>query len=186
MNEIQKENNQRLDILHRKHYKWLLGSAYRISKQLDTSKELISELYLYLASNPNPNLWYDTEDGEKSFNLIYCRSFISSRFINKVKRDNKTLEFVYVKDIEDEEYNEEFDKSLEETHNFVLQELNKLSQTKHWAGAKLAHLYFFSDFTLDGLAKEIGISKSTCFLQIKKIKGILKENVDTPFTTNKD
>lgn len=180
MNEIQIENNKRLDILHRKHYKWLLGASYRISKSTDTGRELISELYLYLANKPNPNLWY-----EDSFNLIYCRAFLSSRFINKVKRDRKSTLLKYVGDKEDEEYDLDEDYRLEDTHKQVLDELDRLQQTKHWPGAKLSQLYFFSDFTLDGLAKEIGISKSTCFLQIKKIKGILKDNVDTPFNNKK-
>ena len=176
MNEIQKENNTRLEVLHRKHYKWLLGASYKITKQLDTGNELISDLYLYLANKPNPNLWY-----EDSFNLIYCRSFLSSRFINKVKRDHKSTLLKYVGEKEDEDYDLDLDDRLEDTHKQVIQQLQELNKSKHWAGSQLAHLYFFSDFTLEGLAKEIGISKSTCFLQIKKIKGILKDNIDNPF-----
>lgn len=178
MNEIQQENNVRLEVLHRKHYKWLLGAGYKITKQLDTSKELISDLYLYLADKPNPSLWY-----EDSFNLIYCRSFLSSRFINKVKRDNKSTLLKYVGDRETEDYDLEFDNRLELAHRQVIEELKRLDATKHWPGAKLSQLYFFSDFTLDGLAKEIGLSKSTVFLKVKGIRKMLKENLDNPFDT---
>ena len=178
MNEIQIENNKRLEVLHRKHHKWLLGAGYKITRQLDTSKELISDLYLYLADKPNPSLWY-----EDSFNLIYCRSFLSSRFINKVKRDKKTTYLKYIGKMEVDEYDFEMDDRLEQAHQQVLQELRRLDSTKYWTGSKLSQLYFFSDFTLDSLAKEIGLSKSTVFLKIKKIKSILKHNIDNPFTT---
>ena len=176
MNEIQIENNKRLDTLHRCHHKWLLGAGFNITKNLETTKELISELYLYLANKPNPSLWYDS-----SFNLVYCRSFLHSRFINKVKRDKKSVSVKYYTDREDEEYDIEWDNRMEQAHQDVLTELNRLQGTKHWPGSKLSQLYFFGEFTLDGLAKEIGISKSTVFLQVKKIKGLLKENIDSPF-----
>jgi len=43
-------------------------------------------------------------------------------------------------------------------------------------------MYHFSDMTLETLSKEIGISKSTSFINVKKIKNHLKEKIDNPFT----
>jgi predicted DNA-binding protein YlxM (UPF0122 family) len=51
-----------------------------------------------------------------------------------------------------------------------------------WASSKLAQLYFFdADLTLEQLASNIKISKSTAFLNIKKIKLHLKDTIENPF-----
>lgn len=175
MNKLQIENNKRLEVLHRKHYKWLLGAGYKITKNREITKELIQELYLYLGTNPNSNLYF-----EDNFNLLYCRAFLSSRYINRVKRDKKSVEYKPIPQV-DEEYDYDTDQRLEEAHQSVVEELKRLEGTKNWVGSQLAQLYFFGDFTLDGLAQEIGLSKSTCFLQVKKIKHLLKETLDNPF-----
>jgi predicted DNA binding protein len=38
-----------------------------------------------------------------------------------------------------------------------------------------------SDDTLDEVANKIGISKSTTFLAVRKVRRILKEVIDNPF-----
>ncbi len=50
-----------------------------------------------------------------------------------------------------------------------------------WSSARLYELYAFADITMEELSKEIGISKSTTFLNIKKIKEHLKEVLNNPF-----
>jgi predicted DNA binding protein len=40
--------------------------------------------------------------------------------------------------------------------------------------------------TMETLADKIGISKSTCFLNIKRIKNHLKDNIDNPFTNEEE
>jgi predicted DNA-binding protein YlxM (UPF0122 family) len=49
-----------------------------------------------------------------------------------------------------------------------------------WPQAKIFTLYFDSDDTMESLAKKIGISKSTTFLAIKKIRTYLREVIETP------
>lgn len=57
-----------------------------------------------------------------------------------------------------------------------------MEKTRAWASSKLAQLYWFNeDFTLDKLSKEIKISKSTAFLNVKKVKKHLKETIKNPF-----
>jgi DNA-directed RNA polymerase specialized sigma subunit len=82
----------------------------------------------------------------------------------------------------DIEYNMDYDEKLENTYDNVVEELKRLEQTKLWAPSKLAQMYFFSDKTLEGLSKDIGISKSTTFLHVKKIKKHIKETLQNPFT----
>ena len=55
-----------------------------------------------------------------------------------------------------------------------------------WSSAKLYELYAFSDLTMEELSSEVGISKSTTFLNIKKIKLYLKDKIDNPFKEDTD
>ncbi len=185
MNNQQEENRERLDYLYRHSHKWLIGSAFKVCKNLDTANELVADLYLYLSERINPSLWYDEGD-IRSFNLQYCRKFIHTRNLNRIKREGKTDPlFEYPDDI-DYEYDYEYDERIENAYSDVLKELKRLERTRLWAPAKLASLYFYDDFTLEGLAKEIKISKSATFLNIKKIKTHLKNKIDNPFRPAED
>jgi hypothetical protein len=174
--DIQCENNKRLEILHNEHMDWLLSIGYNITKNRELAKELIAELFLYLAEKGNPNLWY-----LKSFNLMYCRSFIMSRFLNHIKSSNRLEGLPKDWDEIDTEYDFESDEKLETAYTDVQDELNRLQQTKMWASAKLAELYLYSDKTLEGVSNDIGVSRSTSYLHVKKIKKHLRETIDSPF-----
>jgi predicted DNA-binding protein YlxM (UPF0122 family) len=50
-----------------------------------------------------------------------------------------------------------------------------------WAPAKIFELYWMSDKTLDEVANDIKISKSTVFLSVKKIRKYLENTLDNPF-----
>ncbi len=97
MNNLQEENRERLDYLCRNSHKWLIGAAFKVCKNLDVANELVCDLYLYLGERINPALWYDEGD-IKSFNLQYCRKFIHSRNLNRIKsigRRNDLLNIPY-------------------------------------------------------------------------------------------
>jgi DNA-directed RNA polymerase specialized sigma subunit len=114
---------------------------------------------------------------------MYCRSFLSSRFLNKTKRDKKVIYCEeYDTDTEEEEvYDIQQDIETDNAYDNVLGELNQLKSTKLWSSARIYELYVFGEYTLDGLAKELNLSKSTVFLAVKKIKGHLKKNITNPF-----
>lgn len=180
MSKVKEENNQRLDELFRNHHNWLIACAFNISKNRDTSEELVGELYLYLANRPNPALWY-----LNSFNLQYCYSFLKTRFINRIKIENRTKTLPDTYDEVESEYDIEFDKELELAYDTLVEEFKKMEQTKNWASSKLAQLYYFNDdMTLERLAEEIGICKSTAFTHIKKAKLLMREKLKSPFRSN--
>ena len=173
----QKEHQKRLEVLFLKHHKWLSQCAYNISKDIDVADDLVGQLYIYLAEKVNPSLYY-----ADSFNLMYARSFLSSRFLNKTKRDKKVIYCEeYDTDEAGEEYDLQTDIAMENAYDNVLGELNHLKTTKLWSSARIYELYVFGEYTLDGLAKELNLSKSTVFLAVKKIKGHLKKQIQNPF-----
>jgi DNA-directed RNA polymerase specialized sigma24 family protein len=170
------ETNKRLDILYRKHHEWLMKVAYNLSKDTDVANDLVGELYIYLGEKDNEKLYY-----LDSFNLKYCHLFLSSRFYNKCNRDKKMVITDSFTDDMDDEYDYDGDNRLEQTWDMLKQELEELKQSKMWSSAKLYEMYQFQDMTMEELSKKIGISKSTTFLNIKKIREHLKNTINNPF-----
>jgi DNA-directed RNA polymerase specialized sigma subunit len=78
-------------------------------------------------------------------------------------------------------YDTERDLAIQKAHDLVMQELNNLKVTRMWPSAKIFELYWMSDKTLDEVAKDIKISKSTTFLAVKKIRNYLKQVIENPF-----
>lgn len=177
------ECNKRLETLYTKHHNWLGAVAYNICKNQTISEDLVSQLYLYLSEKCNPDIWY-----LDNYNLQYCRSFIQSRFINKIKRDQKILNrgnFIEEGwDIQDTEYDIDADLAIDEAYDEVREELERMKKKKGFASAMIYEHYWFSDKTLDEVSKDIGISKSTTFLAVKKTKGHLKKVINNPFKTD--
>ena len=178
---LQIEVNKRLGVLYNQHHQWLTAVAYNKSKDKRLSEDLVQDLYLYLAEKKNPKLFYSD-----SFNLLYCYNFLSSRFINYIKRANKTTNNENWNDIPDNLYDFATDEKLESTYESIKKELNKLSKTKNWGSAKLYEMYAFSEFTMESLSKEIGLSKSTVFLNVKKTKEHLRNTINNPFNKDTD
>lgn len=180
---LQKEVHERLGVLYNNHHQWLTAVAYNKSKDKQLSQDLVQDLYVYLAEKQNPKVFFND-----SFNLLYCYNFLSSRFINYIKRKNKTTNIVNTEQLDKpiDTYNVQEDKRLEHAYDCIKKELDTLKSSRMWSSAKLYELYAFSDLTMEELSSEVGISKSTTFLNIKKIKLYLKDKIDNPFKDNTD
>jgi len=181
MNEVtgsvRGECNQRLDNLYRQSHIWLLQVSYNICKSKLESQELVQDLYLYLAEKCNAKLYYSN-----SYNLMYCMSFIRSRWINKNKRAQKMqyIPNVY-SESSDEVYDTELDLGIMEAYDAVMNEINRLKRTKGFSSAMIYEIYWTGDDTLQEVADKIGISKSTVFTHLKKVRQHLKGVIKNPF-----
>lgn len=176
-NLLQSECSKRLEVLYKTKHKWLLNEAKKLTKNTEESEDLVQELFEYLHIKCNPKLFY-----EDSYNIFYCNKFLHSRFINKTKKLNKTILVDRIKDNPDDDiYDIDFDSKLQQAHESVINELKNLERTKMWASSKIFELYWMSPDTLDETAKKIGISKSTTFIAVKKIRKYLKANIDNPY-----
>lgn len=152
--------------------------AWNISQNGDTASDLVSELYLYIAEKGNPNIWW----GADGYNMMYLYSFIKSRYINGYKQTRKWTHLNDNYDVPDTPYDEELDIQIQQTYEGIQKEITDLQQTKMWSSARLAEIYLFDDeMTLERLSKEIGISKSTSFLNVKKVKTHLRNKYKNPF-----
>ena len=114
---------------------------------------------------------------------MYCYRFLQTRWVNKINKKNKLKidELTYRMDIEDEIYPMEQDQKIMETFDEVQKELERLTKTRMWPKAKLFQLYYENENTMIEIAEKIGISKSTTFISIKKIREHLKQQIQNPF-----
>jgi DNA-directed RNA polymerase specialized sigma24 family protein len=177
VNKIQSENNKRLDVLFRNSHGWLSAVAFNLSKDKEVADELVGELYLYLAEKSNPALWY-----LNSFNLMYCHAFLNSRFLNRIKAAKRNVPLSDSYDEVESEYDVDADTKVEDVYNKMVDELKRLERTKLWAPSKIYQMYAFDkEMTFEKLASELKLSKSTVYLNCKKIKKHLKDNLDNPF-----
>jgi DNA-directed RNA polymerase specialized sigma24 family protein len=175
MANIGDENIKRLETLYKNSHKWLMAAAFNITKDKDVAEELVSELYLYLSEKPNPDIWYSD-----SFNLMYLHSFLKTRNLNKIKYNKRYSDFdEVIYDEVDSEYDIEKDLEIQRRYDRVIEEFKLLERNpKLWAAAKITEMYLLDEeMTLEGLANKIRISKSTAFLNVKKIKTYLKTKI---------
>ena len=178
------ECNRRLTNLYNESHTWLLSEAKKITKHREESECLVSELYIYLHEKCNPKIFWGTD----SYNLFYCNKFLHSRFMNKVKKLNRVRnvgligqDYTPWEEQDEVEYDTEYDIRLQQAHEEVIRELKKLEVTRMWPQGKIFTLYWMSDKTLDEVAKDIKISKSTTFLAVKKVRKYLEQVIDNPF-----
>ena len=177
MNKIQAENNKRLDVLFRKSHGWLSAVAFNLAKDKEVADELVGELYLYFAEKCNPSLWY-----LDSFNLMYAHAFLNSRFLNRIKAAKKNVPLSDSYDEVEAEYDVDADEKVEDVYNKMVDELKRLERTRLWAPSKIYQMYAFDkEMTFEKLASELKLSKSTVYLNCKKIKKHLKDTLDNPF-----
>jgi DNA-directed RNA polymerase specialized sigma24 family protein len=175
---IQLECERRLNTLYTESHSWLLKSAKKITKNTEEAEDLCMELYEYLHNKCNPKLFW----GDSSYNIMYCKKFLAHRFYNKTKKLNRiTYVGIFHTEELDIPYDVDKDEKLEKAHREVIEELKKLQMTKMWPSAKIFELYWMSEDTLDEVAKKIGISKSTTFLAVKKIRKYLESVIENPW-----
>jgi RNA polymerase sigma factor (sigma-70 family) len=167
----------RLSILYSKHNDWLNAASYNLTNNKAVAEDLVQELYLYLAEKKNDKLFY-----QDSFNLLYCYNFLRSRWLNLIKRENKKVYPQKWRDVEDTPYDIESDINQQKLYEDVKKEIDRLQKTNMWSSAKIYELYAFGDKTMEELSKEIGISKSTTFLNVKKVK----QHLNNKFKKDKD
>jgi RNA polymerase sigma factor (sigma-70 family) len=174
---LETECSNRLQTLYLESHNWLMNIAKNVTRDQENAEDLVQDLYIYLAEKCNPAIFWG-----QSYNIMYCQQFLKHRWINKAKKNSKMF---YREEINSDEvdvpYDEEKDLEIQRAFDEVQSELKRLESTKLWPQSKIFQLYWCSDKTLDEVAKDIKISKSTTFLAVKKIRTYLKEVINNPY-----
>jgi RNA polymerase sigma factor (sigma-70 family) len=173
---IQQQCTIRLENLYKNSHIWLIKASYNITGNSEDAADLVQDLYQYLLEKCNPKLFY-----LDSYNLLYLHRFLTHRWINRRKKNSR---MTYVGEIYNddpaEEYDVERDEDIMRAYGEVMEELQRLKKTKGWASARLFELYWCSDDTLQEVADKIGISKSTVFIAIRKIRKHMATVIHNP------
>lgn len=86
----------------------------------------------------------------------------------------------------DTEYDIDLDESIMDAYDAVMNEIQRLKRTKGFSSAMIYEIYWTSDDTLQEVADKIGISKSTVFTHLKKVRQHMKSIIKNPFEHEKN
>lgn len=175
---FEEECDWRLENLYKESHIWLIQVATNVTRDSENAADMVSDLYLYLHKHRKKEIFWGI-----SYNLIYCMRYIKSRWISKREKLNryKLYESMGDYDRADEVYDTDKDIQIQMTYELVKEEVEALKNTKLFAQSSLYKMYFYTDDNLSDISEKIGISKSTTFNAIKKVKTHLKNNIPNPF-----
>jgi len=179
------ENNIRVERLYNIHHKWLLKCSFNICKDNVVADEMVSNLYLFLLEKGQSKYYYlDT------FNLKYCYQILKTRYINEYNKKKRYIMediYDYSIDIIDDEYDTLYDEMITDTYEQIINQISSLKRTdKIWSSAWIYFYYISQDETMKSLSEKLKVSQSKVYNNIRKIKSILKEQIDNPFLKHKN
>jgi DNA-directed RNA polymerase specialized sigma24 family protein len=172
------ECDWRLENLFKESHIWLIQSATNITKNAENAEDLVSDLYCYIHKKRNQKIFWGV-----SYNLMYCYRYLQTRWINKIDKLKRISmeENMGKYDREDEEYDVDLDISVMNEYQNVLDELKRMKGTRQFAQASIYEMYWLTDDKMMDVANKIGISKSTTFTSIKKVREHLSRVIKNPF-----
>jgi DNA-directed RNA polymerase specialized sigma24 family protein len=175
---FEQECDWRLENLYKESHIWLLQAATNITKNRENAEDLVSDCYYYIHKKRNQKIFWGV-----SYNLMYCYRYLQTRWINKIDKLKRVSyeESMRKYDREDEEYDVDLDIRVMNEYQSVLDEIKRLKGTRQFAQASIFEMYWMTDDKMIEVAKKIGISKSTTFTSIKKIREHLSKTITNPF-----
>lgn len=175
--------------------KWYKKICFGLTKDEEAINDAVQELMLYfLQMNPETLKTIYEKDGELGLKrygaVVLKRSLTSVRspFYYKYKKYYKNLvgQTLSSSSSSYEKVQNDFHKSLYNLPEEIeidtkwekLEKIDKVLETLHWYDKKLFELYYTEKNTLDSLAKKTGISRNSIFTTIKKVKYIIKKEIE--------
>lgn len=155
------ENNTRVEVLYKRHYKSLLNYANNLTKDVEVSEELLSQLFLFLLEKPNSKLWY-----ADSFNLCYCQRFLFSKFINFVNDKNKFIELDGNTEVLDENYDLVEDNKIEELTTSYISIINDLKNRNKYAQCYIKHKLY--GLSVKNSARQLKCHINSCYSRFRE------------------
>ena len=166
-------NAQRVELVYKKHHKWLLACAYNLTQNQDQAEELVQDLYLKLMEMDN---LHKIVYNENDLNLFYLYKILKSSFLNNVKaaqkRNQTALKPEVIDNTPEEEYNHQRDENIERLLQLVDE---TLSEDMTWFDSKLFITYLEENHSIQSLHNATKISKNAIFTSLRKTKTLIKQ-----------
>jgi DNA-directed RNA polymerase specialized sigma24 family protein len=165
-------NQQRVELVYKKHHKWLLAVAYNLTQNQEEAENLIQDVYLQLLEMQNlEKIVYNEID----LNLFYLYKIIKSKFLNNVKAEQKLNKTALKEDLIESTADEEYDVQRDENTERLLQLVDEaLNDELHWFDSKLFVTYIEEDHSIQSLHNATKISKNAIFTSLRKTKTLIK------------
>ena len=166
-------NAQRVELVYKKHHKWLLACAYNLTQNQDQAEELVQDLYLKLMEMET---LHKIVYNETDLNLFYLYKILKSSFLNNVKAAQKRNQTALKPDTIDNKPDEEYDLYRDENIERLLELVDKtLSDEMTWFDSKLFVTYIEEDHSIQSLHNATKISKNAIFTSLRKTKTLIKQ-----------
>jgi DNA-directed RNA polymerase specialized sigma24 family protein len=149
----------------------LVGSKERFFDWEELLHELIIQLYKM--------------DEEKLMTAARCNylEYLCFTIIKRIWAGNISETGIFKKRIDNFELKVDFEEIIEESHNFLIDELGEEISKLHWYNATLLKMYL-EGFNLREISEKTGINLKSVHYALKKTRTIIKNNLEKKYGTN--
>jgi RNA polymerase sigma-70 factor (family 1) len=172
LEEIRNQNQKAFKTLFNNHFEDLVVYANGYLFQMDSSKDIVQEVYIYIWENAS-KIEIKTNFKGYLYSMVRNRCFNYLKSI-KVTDDHAFLEF-NIKIITEHV----FDSSLEEDKEKVYHQILKIVDSLPDKMQKIVKLKFLHNYKYSEIAQELDISINTVKTQLKRAKFKIIEMVTT-------
>ena len=166
-------NAQRVELVYKKHHKWLLACAFNLTQSQGDAEELVQDLYLKLMEMEN---LHKIVYNETDLNLFYLYKILKSSFLNNVKAAQKLNQTSLKSEIIDNTPEEEYDYQKDQNTEKLLELIeDTLANDMTWFDSKLFVTYIEEDHSIQSLHNATKISKNAIFTSLRKTKTLIKQ-----------
>jgi RNA polymerase sigma-70 factor (family 1) len=172
LEEIQNQNQKAFKTLFNNHFEDLVVYANGYLFQMDSSKDIVQEVYIYIWENAS-KIEIKTNFKGYLYSMVRNRCFNYLKSI-KVTDDHAFLEFninIITEHV--------FDSSLEEDKEKVYHQILKIVDSLPDKMQKIVKLKFLHNYKYSEIAQELDISINTVKTQLKRAKFKIIEMVTT-------
>jgi RNA polymerase sigma factor (sigma-70 family) len=168
------DKNKLIEDFIKNHNSWLYAVCFNLTKDRNDADDLLQETYTRLLSLPDTKI-ESIRFGENDLNTYFVYLMAKNYFINqnKAKKESYTDTEIYGNNAD-----KDTDYAFEEANKLLIDKINEEldsmeKDSSRWFDAKLLKVYLEENHSIDSLAKQTNISRSTIFTSLKRVRTYL-------------
>lgn len=165
MNKLPENDIKDIDDLV-KYYSYMMKISYMISKDVETSKEMISDFYVKYLRNP------------KSINRFYIYGSLKNIFISYIRKENTKRKYNNQLVLFNTESEIEYDTFTDIETQFKIESMMEIINREKFFNRELFKLNYFKKMSVRKIHEETKIPEKTIRFAITTTKKRLMESSD--------
>jgi RNA polymerase sigma factor (sigma-70 family) len=166
------DKNKLIEDFIKNHNSWLYAVCFNLTKDRNDADDLLQETYARLLALPDTKI-ESIRFGENDLNTYFVYLMAKNYFINQRKGQKETYT-----DIISEDTDKDTDYAFEAANKLLVDKINEELEgmekdSSKWFDAKLLKVYLEEGHSIDSLAKQTNISRSTIFTSLKRVRTYL-------------